>query len=131
MIKNLDLHNKSSLWVSLIVLFPALVLVIPGSMQSLFGYAGLNDALDTLRASVPVLEILLNPFILLGGLFLAFILNVIPAVRLRFERQAEGLVSVVTFKPVILHWILIGMSLLIVGTILAYAFFENFEPALH
>jgi len=38
MIKNLNLHNKSSLWISLIALIPALLLVIPGIMQSGLGY---------------------------------------------------------------------------------------------
>jgi hypothetical protein len=131
MVKNLNLHNKSSLWVSLIALIPALLLVIPGIMQSGLGYLGPNDALDTMFAKVPALQILLSPIVLLGGLLLAFILNLTPAIKLRFERQPEGLTSVITFKPVILHWIFVGMSLLIVGIILVYAFFENFAPAVH
>jgi len=131
MIKNLNLHNKSSLWVSLIALIPALLLVIPGIMQSGLGYLGPNDALDTMFAKAPSLQILLSPIVLLGGLLLAFILNLTPAIKLRFERQPEGLTSVITFKPVILHWIFVGISLLIVGMILVYAFFENFAPAVH
>jgi len=131
MIKNLNLHNKSSLWVSLIALIPALLLVIPGIMQSGLGYLGPNDALDTMFAKAPALQILLSPIVLLGGLLLAFILNLTPAIKLRFERQPEGLTSVITFKPVILHWIFVGISLLIVGIILVYAFFENFAPAVH
>jgi hypothetical protein len=129
MIKNLNLHNKSSLWVSLIALIPALLLVIPGIMRSGLGYLGPNDALDTMFAKAPALQILLSPIVLLGGLLLAFILNLTPAIKLRFERQPEGLTSVITFKPVILHWIFVGISLLIVGIILVYAFFENFVPA--
>ena len=131
MIKNLNLHNKSSLWISLIALIPALLLVIPGIMQSGLGYLGPNDALDTMFAKAPALQILLSPIVLLGGLLLAFILNLTPAIKLRFERQPEGLTSVITFKPVILHWIFVGISLLIVGIILLYAFFENFAPAVH
>ena len=131
MIKNLNLHNKSSLWISLIALIPALLLVIPGIMQSGLGYLGPNDALDTMFAKAPALQILLSPIVLLGGLLLAFILNLTPAIKLRFERQPEGLISVITFKPVILHWIFVGISLLIVGIILVYAFFENFAPAVH
>jgi len=131
MIKKLNLHNKSSVWVSLIALIPALLLVIPGIMQSGLGYFGLNEALDVLFAKVPALEILLSPFVLLGGLLLAFILNLAPAVKLRVERQPEGLTSGITFKPVILHWVFVGMSLLMVAIILVYGFFENFAPALH
>jgi hypothetical protein len=98
-------------------------------MRSGLGYLGPNDALDTMFAKAPALQILLSPIVLLGGLLLAFILNLTPAIKLRFERQPEGLTSVITFKPVILHWIFVGISLLIVGIILVYAFFENFVPA--
>jgi len=131
MIKNLNLHNKSSLWISLIALIPALLLVIPGLIQSGLGYLGPNDALEAMFARAPALQILLSPVVLLGGLLLGFILNLVPAMKLRFERQPEGLTSVITFKPVILHWIFVGMSLLMVGIILVYAFFENFVPAVH
>jgi hypothetical protein len=64
----------------------------------------------------------------LGGLLLAFVLNLLPAMRLRFERQPEGLTGVITLKPVLIHWAVVGMCLLMVGIILIYAFFENFGP---
>jgi hypothetical protein len=124
---NMQLHNKNFLWISLVALIPALMLIIPGLSQSL-GYMSPNNAMDNLYANAPYLEILRSPFLLLGGLLLAFILNLLPAMNLRFERQPEGLTSVITFKPVIIHWTIIGMSLLMVGVILVYAFFENFGP---
>ena len=126
--KNMGLHNKNFLWISLIALIPALMLIIPGVLQSLFGYFGPNNALDTMYVNAPYLEVLRNPVILLGGPLLAFLLNLLPALNLRFERQFEGLTSVITFKPALLHWAIIGMSLLMVGIILIYAFFENFGP---
>ncbi|MCI0549962.1 MAG: permease prefix domain 2-containing transporter [Anaerolineae bacterium] len=126
MIKNMNLHNKPSLLVSLIALIPALLLVIPGIMQSGLGITKLNDAIF---ANVP--SLLFSPAILLGGLLIAFVLNIIPAIKLHFERQPEGLTSVITFRPVLLHWIFVGMSVLMVGIILIYAFFENFTRAFH
>jgi hypothetical protein len=128
---NLNAHNKSSLWISLIVIIPALVLIIPGILQSGFDYYGANDARDAALATIPALEILLNPIILMGGLFLAFVMNVLPAVTFHFERKPEGLTSTITFKPVLFHWIIVSASVLMVGTILIYAFFENFAPAFH
>ena len=125
---NLNNYNKPSLWISLIAVIPALVLIIPGLLQSGFGYYGANDARDALFAAVPVLELLLNPIILMGGLLLAFSMNVLPAISLHFERKPEGLTSTITFKPLLLHWLFIGLSILMVSTILIYAFFENFEP---
>jgi len=125
--KNMGLHKANFLWISLVALIPALMLIIPGLSQSL-GYMSPNNAMDNLYANAPYLEILRSPFLLLGGLLLAFILNLLPAMNLRFERQPEGLTSVITFKPALLHWAIIGMSLLMVGIILIYAFFENFGP---
>ena len=123
-------HNTFSLIAGLAALIPALLLVIPGLLQSA-GYIGLNDMRDNLLAGLPALQLLLHPFVLLGGLLLSFVLNVFPAMKLRFERQPDGLVSVITLKPVLLHWLFVGTSLLMVLIILIYAFFENFNPAFH
>ena len=131
MTKNMNSHKMPSLWISLIALIPGLMLVIPGIMQSGLGYFGANDAMDAMFAKYPALGILQNPFLLLGGLLLVFILNITPAIKLRMERQPEGLTSVITFKPVLLHWIFAGTSILLVGIILVYAFLENFKPAFH
>ena len=128
MTKNMGLRNKNFLWISLVALIPALMLIIPGISQSLFGNLGPNNALDNLYENAPYFEILRSPVLLLGGLLLAFTLNLLPALTLRFERGTEGLTSVITLKPVLLHWAFIGLSLLMVGTILIYAFFENFGP---
>lgn len=130
MIKNMNLHNKPSLLISLIALIPALIVIIPGIMQSGFGYFEANKALDATWVKVPVLKTLISPVVLLGGLFLIFILNAIPAMKLRFERQPEGLTSVITFKPVPLHWIFVGLSILMVGILLTYSLFENRIPIL-
>jgi hypothetical protein len=127
MTKNMGLHNKNFLWISLVALIPALLLIIPGLSQSL-GNMTPNNAMDNLYAKAPYLELLRSPVLLLGGLLLAFILNLLPALTLRFERGTEGLTSVITFKPLLIHWAFIGMSLLMVGIILVYAFFENFGP---
>jgi hypothetical protein len=67
----------------------------------------------------------------MGGLFLAFVMNVLPAMTFHLERKPEGLTSTITLKPVILHWIFIGLSILMVSIIMVYAFFENFAPAFH
>lgn len=125
---NFGMHKKSSLWISLIALIPALILIIPGILQSGFGYLVLNERLDTLYADAPALKIVTAPVILLGGIFLAFVLNAIPAIRLRFERQPEGLTSVITFKPLLWHWIFIGLSILMAGILLTYGILENRIP---
>ena len=122
---NFDMHKKSSLWISTIALIPALILIIPGILQSGFGYLVLNDRLDALYADAPALSIVRAPVILLGGIFLAFVLNAIPAIRLRFERQPEGFTSVITFKPLLWHWVIVGLCILMTGILLTYGILEN------
>lgn len=128
--RNFQLHNKLSLWLSMLALIPALLLVVPGIFQSIFGLMDPSRARDTLFAQWPYLEILINPIPLLGGLFLALILNFIPAIGLRIEHRPEGWISIITFKSVLLHWAFVGLSLLIIAIILIYAFFENFALTL-
>lgn len=122
-------HNKFSLWLSLLALVPALLLVVPGIFQS-FGNMAPNDTLELMYTSAPFLGFLRNPLILLGGLLLVIILNLSPALKLHFERQPEGLTGMVTFRPVPLHWIFVGISLLVLTIIAAYLFLENFAPFL-
>jgi hypothetical protein len=126
--KNMELHNKNFLWISLLALIPALMLIVPGLFQSLLGNLGPSSALDNFFTRAPFIEFLRHPAILLGGLLLAFVLNLLPALNVRFEQSPAGLTSVITFKPALLHWALIGMSLLMVAIITIYVFLENFGP---
>jgi len=127
MTEKLQKHNKVFLWFSLLALMPALLLVVPGIFQS-FGNMAPNDTLDRIYTNAPILGILGNPVILLSGLLLVIILNLSSALKLHFERQTDGLIGVITFKPVLLHWAFVGMSLLMVTIIAAYLFLENFVP---
>lgn len=71
-----------------------------------------------LYAKATYLEILCSLFILLGGLLLAFILNLLSVLTLRFELGHKGLASGITLKPVLIHWAFIGASSLMVEVIL-------------
>lgn len=121
-------YNKFAVWLGAVALLPALFLVIPGVLQSVFGLLGPNQAVDVFFTRMPLLQRLFSPFVVLGGLLLAFVLNLVPSLSMRLERQPETLTGIITFRRVIANWGLVVISLILLFMILAYAFFENFAP---
>ena len=121
------MQNKRFFWISLIVLVPAFVLVTTGILQSGFGITTPNDALDALFQRYAVLKLIIHPLILLGGLGAALILNLLPASRLQWNNESQSLSTTLTLKNNLLHWVLVCISLLLLGTILLYSIVENFN----
>jgi fatty acid desaturase len=120
-------QNKRSFWVSLVALLPAFLLVTVGLLQSGFGITAPNDALDAVFQRYAVLKLIIHPLVLLGGLGIAVILNVLPAAQLHWSRESQSLSATITLKNNLLHWALIGISLLLLGIILLYSAVENFN----
>jgi hypothetical protein len=123
---NFGIWDRRFIGIGLLALLPALLVVVPGVLQSGLGLSGPNDGLDAAFNRLPVLRFLIHPAVLLGGLLVAFALNALPALGLHWERNPEGLSATVTFKNHWLHWTLVGLSLLMLATILAYSVTENF-----
>lgn len=119
--------KKSSFWLGLAALLPALLIVVPGLLQSLLGITAPNDALDYFLKQYQYLGLVIHPVLVLGGLLLAGMLNLPPALELHWQRQPEGLAGMLTLKPGFLHWALVLASLLLLTVILGYAFVENFQ----
>jgi len=114
-------------WLSLIVLIPAILLVTTGVLQSGFGITAPNDALDAVFQRYAALKLIIHTLVLLGGLGAAFILNLLPAARLQWSRDSQSLSATITLKNNLLHWALVGISLLLLATILLYSVVENFQ----
>jgi len=120
-------QNKRFFWVGLVALLPAFMLVTVGLLQSGFGITAPNDALDVLFQRYAVLRLIVHPLVLLGGLGVAVILNLLPASQLHWSRESQSLSATITLKNNLLHWALMGISLLLLGTILLYSIVENFN----
>jgi fatty acid desaturase len=120
-------QNKRSFWVSLIALLPAFLLVTVGLLQSGFGITAPNDALDALFQKYAALKLIIHPLVLLGGLGVAVVLNLLPASQLRWSRESQSLSATITLKNNLLHWALVGISLMLLGIILVYSVIENFN----
>lgn len=127
MLEKMPLQNKRFVWIGLVALLPALLLVITGILQSGFGITTPNDALDALFQRYAVLKLIIHPLILLGGLGIALILNLLPASQLHWSRETQSLSATITLKNNLLHWVLVGVSLFLFGTILLYSVVENFN----
>ncbi len=101
-----------------VLIIPSLLLVTGGILQSVFGASHFNDAID-------FLSFLFNPAIILGGLMLAFGLNLIPVMRIYFR---EGkLVGMVKVQGRLLNLGLITAITLLTAVIFLYLLAENFQ----
>ena len=92
------------------------VLLLPALLVSLAGVLNLD-------ASNP----LIHPFLVLGGLALAFGLNAVTVFRLGFQRDDAGFVGVVR---VLARWpnlAIVAVSSALAASLLAYGFLENFR----
>jgi hypothetical protein len=83
---------------------------------------------SALRQNAPGLSFLGSPIILLGALFVAFVLNAwsILSVSLRSDSAPPVLSVLLSLR--LSNLAVIGIALLLLGTMLGYAFLENFQP---
>lgn len=120
------LGDRNFALLGLIGLLPALLLVIPGLLQSGLGLTAPNDALIELMSRSPLLGLIGNPIAVLGGLLLAFLVNIIRVTEMHWASDTPALM--ITLRGKALQWAVVGISLLLLALILTYAFFENFTP---
>ena len=106
---------------------PALIIFIPGILQTGLGLTQLNDGLDALLAQFMVLKLIIHPIVVLGGLFLALSLNVMPVIQAKFQLNDGNLVSVITIKGKLLNLGMMALALFLTTALLLYAFVENFQ----
>jgi hypothetical protein len=81
---------------------------------------------SVLRQNAPGLSFLGSPIILLGALFVAFVLNVLSILSVSL-RSAPPVLSV-SLSLRLSNLAVVGIALLLLGTLLGYAFLENFQP---
>ena len=66
-----------------------------------------------------------SPILFLGGLFLAILCNLLPIVRFNVRREADRIVSTITFKSHLLNLAVIGLSGLLLSILISYVLVEN------
>lgn len=112
-------HRIAGLGLLLIV--PALALCLGGILQGWLGATRFNSTLETLKLD----SLLFNPVVLLGGLFLAFVLNLVPVVRVRWDDGS--LTGTIQLRGKLLNLAILAGVGLLVGVIFLYLLAENFR----
>jgi hypothetical protein len=83
---------------------------------------------SALRQNAPGLSLLGNPIVLLGTLFLAFALNALSVLSVTLRRETTPPVCSVSLSLRLSNLAVAGIALLLLSTLLGYAFLENFQP---
>jgi hypothetical protein len=122
-------NGRQLAMIGFLLTIPALLIFIPGVLQTGLGLTQLNDALDKLIAHSPVeaVRLLIHPVLVLGGLFLALSLNVWPVIQTKFQLHEGNLVSVIIIKGKALNLGILILALILMAALLLYAFVENFQ----
>lgn len=115
----LQQHHKLA-GLGFVLTIPALILVFGGILQSGFGVPQVNEAVNYDL-------FIFNPIILMGGLGLAFGLNLISVMRVTFQVQDGSLVSTIKIQGKPLNLSLVVFIALLCTTIFLYLLVENFQ----
>ncbi len=83
---------------------------------------------SVLRQNAPGLSFLGSPIVLLGALSLAFALNALSILSVTLRRETTPPVLSVSLSLRLSNLAVVGIALLLLSTLLGYAFLENFQP---
>jgi energy-converting hydrogenase Eha subunit A len=110
----------------LLCIAPAFMFCSIGILVVVFGLRQANEALDGLISRVPILQTVIHPLVIFGGLFLALVLNVPTVASEKFDRASGDLTITFSTKGRMLNIVVIVSCILFTGTVLLYAIGENF-----
>ncbi len=112
-------HNAIALG-SIILSLPALILVTLGISFSVFGLSMASSITDTMG-------IFVNPVIILGGIFLAFVLNALTTIQIRITSEKDTVSMNIRIRKFYINWGIILLTGTLAMIILLYGFVENFQ----
>jgi hypothetical protein len=112
-------HNAIALG-SIILSLPALIPVILGISFSVFGLSMASSITDTMG-------IFVNPVIILGGIFLAFVLNALTTIQIRIISEKDVVSLNIRVRKFYINWGIILLTGTLALIILLYGIVENFH----
>ncbi len=112
-------HNAIALG-SIILSLPALTLVTLGISFSFFGLGMASSISDTMG-------IFVNPVIILGGIFLAFVLNALTTIQIRIVSEKDVASMNIRVRKFYINWGIILLTGTLAMIILLYGIVENFQ----
>ncbi len=106
------------------------VLVAPTALfvtASILKYQlGVPFLYDSLGGAIEVMD---SPFVILGGLLAALALNLWPVLRVSVKREPDAFVGTVTVRPQVWNVAVLGLSTVLLATIMVYLVMENLHHA--
>ena len=112
--------------ISALLILPALLLCTCGVLYTAFGLEGANNFLGSILPTA-IGKVLLSPVTVLGGVFVAFALNLWAACRVRIGLDTGTVYVTLYVARTLRHLIFAAFAILLAALLLAYAFVENFS----
>jgi hypothetical protein len=91
-----------------------------GILFSVFGLSMASSITDTMG-------IFVNPVIILGGIFLAFVLNALTTIQIRITSEKDTVSMNIRVRKFYINWGIILLTGTLAMIILLYGFVENFQ----
>ena len=122
------MHDRRLAVVGLALLLAPLYFVTASLLKYELGIGFLFDPLEAFLsvAGRRVVFNVISPFVFLGGLSLALALNIYAIARLNVSKEDGTIVSTVRIKLGLWNLAVAAPSILLLATLLGYAFLENF-----
>jgi hypothetical protein len=122
------MQNRMLAVIGFVLLFAPLFFVSASLLKYELGVGFLFDPLEAVLSVAGRREVfnLVSPVVFLGGLGLALALNVYAVARFHLGREDGTIVSTVRVTPRLWNIVVAVVSVLLLVTLVGYAFFENF-----
>lgn len=131
--KTYSKRDKQVLLLSVVLLFPAMLIGIPGLLFSVLGFAEPMNSIFGIVESSFWLSWLFHPVTIMGGIATSFLLTAWSVVTLDLSNENSHLLGSITIrKEYKLHLLVLGTAVFFTLLIFAYLLVENlqlFSPA--
>ncbi len=122
------MYYRKLAFIGFVLLLAPLYFVSASLLKYGLGVGFLFDPLEAFLsvAGRRVVFNVVSPFMFLGGLSLALVMNTYAVARLNVRREEGTIVSTVRLKPRLSNIAVAVMSILLLATLVGYVFLENF-----
>lgn len=120
--------DKKLASLGLLLVLPAFYFVSASILKYGLGIGYPFDALDIFYSNPRRLRIfnLVSPIVFLGSLCLACAFNACAILHLNIRKEKDAFISTITVKAKFWNLAVVGVSALLLATLMGYAFVENF-----
>jgi len=124
------LNSRKSFLLGIIIMLPAVYFLVANVLKYNFGISFMHDSLNIMYSNESVFRIFnsISPFIFLGGLLTALVLNLLPMLSINIESVRGTLKSSMALTPRLANMVIVIISLFAFTFMFGYAVVENLVP---